>query len=98
MSLNETMARRQLAEIKRCAKQMQAVEKGLRRYGTALNQSWSAPEIRYLSRVVEDLSGRSRKLTDRLNSLYRDMDEAIEDILAEEAAEEAAAATERAGS
>lgn len=86
MALNEPLCRKQLTEIKRCAKQAQAIEKGLRRYDSALNKAWSATETKYLSRTIDALIERNKKLSRQLDDLYRDMEDAMEEILEEEAA------------
>ena len=91
MALDEMKAQAQLIQLGRALSEAEEAGRGLSAYRRKLNQSWSAGEVTYFNRTIDDLSARCSQLERSLEALRRDMQRALEDIQAEEAQAEAAA-------
>ena len=97
MALDWSRARAQLEQLSRALDETEALKGELTAYRRRLNQAWSAGEISYLNRTIDDLTARCGQLSRELERLRRDMERAMEDIRAEEEAQAAAAAAEAEG-
>ena len=91
MALDQMKAQTQLIQLGRALAEAEEAKRGLSTYRRKLNQAWSAGEVTYFNRTIDDLSARCSQLERSLEALRRDMQRALEDIQAEEAQAEAAA-------
>lgn len=94
MALDLERAQAQQEKLRRAADEVWQLQKDLRTYRQQLNQAWSADEVSYFNRTIDDLSARCAKLEQSMHKLGRDIQQAVEDIREEEAQEEAARQTE----
>ena len=91
MALDLIKAQAQRDRLARSLEEAGEIRRALSSYRRQLNQAWSAGEVTYFNRTLDDLTARCTQLEQSLEALGRDMKRAEEDIRAEEAQEEAAA-------
>lgn len=91
MALDWSKAQGQLQKLERAGHEAGELKRRLAAYRRQLDRAWSAGEITYFDRTIDELSVRCEQLERDVEALSKDMERAMEDIRAEEAREEAAA-------
>ena len=82
-------AQAQLEKLGHALTEAEKLKKKLIAYGQKLNRAWSADEVRYFNRAIEDLTTRCGQLAQNLKVLRQDMKQAMEDLREQDARTEA---------
>lgn len=93
MSLDVTVAYSQIRKLAGCIEDAQQIKRELSQYRKDLNSAWTGKEMTYFNRTIDNLSSQITAMSSQMEALKRDIDQAITEILEEEAAEQAAASS-----
>ena len=96
MTFDVETAHRQVQKLNRLSSDVAYIDQKLGKCESELRRLWSASETRYFEEILMQLRGSCIELEKELKNISRDMVQAVEDIVAEEA--EAAASAALGGS